>query len=211
MYMNRKFIAKSNFVLRRVLNTEENLDVLKEFIEVILNLDIKEAKINPYLEKLEEHLPAEENFGIADLRIKTMENEERNVGIQIIDGEHVLTKMLLYYAQIHGNQLEYDEDREIAKTNTINILDFVLNKDLDYHSRMAVVEDTMTNILNDYLEIHILQLPKFKLENSKDMTLKQAWMSYLKGENTEEAIKKSKNIKKLDALLEKYWREEVME
>ena len=211
MYMNRKFIAKSNFVLRRVLNTEENVDILKEFIEVILNLDIKEAKINPYLEKLEEHLPAEENFGIADLRIKTIENEERNVGIQIIDGEHVLTKMLLYYAQIHGNQLEYDEDREIAKTNTINILDFVLNKDLEYHSRMVVAEDTMTNILNDYLEIHILQLPKFKLENSKDMTLKKAWMSYLKGENTEEAIKKSKNIKKLDELLEKYWREEVME
>ena len=43
------------------------------------------------------------------------------------------------------------------------------------------------------------------------MTSKQAWMSYLKGENTEEAIKKSKKIKKLDELLEKYWREEVME
>ena len=209
--MNRKFIAKSNFVLRRVLNTEENVDILKEFIEVILNLEIKEAKINPYLEKIKNHLPAEENFGIADLRIKTIENEERNVGIQIIDGEHVLTKMLLYYVQIHGNQLEYDEDREIAKTNTINILDFVLNKELDYHSKMVVGEQTMSNIIYDYLEIHILQLPKFKLETSKDMTLKQAWMSYLKGENTEEAIKKSKKIKKLDTLLEKYWREEVME
>ena len=209
--MNRKFVAKSNFVLRRVLNSKDNIDILKEFIEVILNIQIKEAQINPYLQKRKNNLPAEENFGIADLRIKTIENEERNVGIQIIDGEHVLTKMLLYYAQIHGNQLEYDEDREIAKTNTINILDFVLNKDLEYHSRMVVAEDTMTNILNDYLEIHILQLPKFKLENSKDMTLKQAWMSYLKGENTEEAIKKSKNIKKLNELLEKYWREEVME
>ena len=120
--MNRKFVAKSNFVLRRVLNTEENLDILKELIEVMLNLQITEAKINPYLEKIKEHLPAEENFGIADLRIKTIENEERNEGIQIIDGEYVLIKMLLYYAQIHGNQLEYEEDREIAKTNTINIL-----------------------------------------------------------------------------------------
>ena len=80
--MNRKFVAKSNFVLRRVLNTEENVDILKEFIEVVLNLEIKEAKINPYLEKIKNHLPAEENFGIADLRIKTIENEERNVGIQ---------------------------------------------------------------------------------------------------------------------------------
>ncbi len=209
--MNRKFVAKSNFVLRRVLNTKENIDILKELIEVMLNIEIKEAKINPYLEKIKDHLPAEENFGIADLRIKTIENEERNVGIQIIDGEHVLTKMLLYYAQIHGNQLEYDDDREIAKTNTINILDFVLNKDLDYHSKMVVSKDTMTNIINDYLEIHILQLPKFKIDNSKDMTLKQAWISYLKGENTEEAIQKSKKIKKLDMLLEKYWREEVME
>lgn len=209
--MNRKLVAKSNFVLRRVLNTEENLDILKELIEVMLNLQITEAKINPYLEKIKEHLPAEENFGIADLRIKTIENEERNVGIQIIDGEYVLIKMLLYYAQIHGNQLEYEEDREIAKTNTINILDFVLNEELEYHSRMVIAEETMTNIINDYLEIHIVQLPKFKLENSKDMTLKQAWISYLKGENTKEAMKKSKNIKKLDNLLEKYWKEEVME
>ena len=209
--MNRKFVAKSNFVLRRVLNTEENVDILKEFIEVVLNLEIKEAKINPYLEKIKNHLPAEENFGIADLRIKTIENEERNVGIQIIDGEHVLTKMLLYYAQIHGNQLEYDEDREIAKTNTINILDFVLNKDLDYHSKMVLSKETMSNILDDYFEIHILQLPKFKIINNKNMTLKQAWISYLKGENIEETIKKSEKIKKLDTLLGKYWSEEVME
>ena len=209
--MNRKFVAKSNFVLRRVLNRKDNIDILIEFIEVMLNLEIKEAIINPYLEKIKEHLPAEENFGIADLRIKTSENEERNVGIQIIDGEHVLTKMLLYYAQIHGNQLEYDCNREIAKTITINILDFVLNEELEYHSRMVVAKETMTNIINDYLEIHILQLPKFKLENSKDMTFKQAWISYLKGENTEEAIKKSQKIKKLDELLERYWKEEIME
>ena len=209
--MNRKFVSKSNFVLRRVLNTEENVDILKEFIEVMLNLEIKEAKINPYLEKMKEHLPAEENFGIADLRIKTTENEERNVGIQIIDGDHVLIKMLLYYVQIHANQLEYDEYRECVKTNTINILDFVLNKGLDYHSRMVVKEENMTNIVNDYPEIHILQLPKFKLKDSRHMTLKQAWISYLKGEDTREAIQKSEKIKKLDKLLEKYWREEVME
>ena len=211
MNMNRKFIAKSNFVLRRVLNTEENIDILKEFIEVILNVHIKEAKINPYLEKLKNNLPAEENFGIADLRIKTNENEERNIGIQIIDGKHVLIKMLLYYLQIHGKQLQYDEYRKIAKTNTINILDFIFNDDIDYHSRMVVREETMTNIINDYPEIHILQLPKFKMENYKNMTLKQAWISYLKGENIEEAIQKSKQIQKLDRLLEKYWREEVME
>ncbi len=209
--MNRKFVAKSNFVLRRVLNTQKNVDILKELIEVIFQIKVKEAKINPYLKEIEDSLPAEENFGIADLRIKTEENEERNIGIQIIDGEHVLTKMLLYYAQIHGNQLEYDENREIVKTMTINILDFIFTKEMNYHSRMILREEKMTNVMSDCLEIHILELPKFKRILNKEMTLKDAWMSYLKGENIEEAIKKSEKIKKLDDLLKKYWREEVME
>lgn len=209
--MNRKFVAKSNFVLRRVLNTEENVDILKEFIEVVLNLEIKEAKINPYLEKMKEHLPAEENFGIADLRIKTNENEELNIGIQIIDGEHILTKMFLYYAQIYSNQLEYDDNREIAKTITINILDFIFTKETKYHSRMILKEEEIGNTIKDYLEMHILELPKFAMKIKKEMNLKEAWMSYLRGDNIEEAIKKSEKIGKLDNMLKKYWREEVME
>ena len=121
------------------------------------------------------------------------------------------TKMLLYYAQIHGNQLEYDEKREIVKTMTINILDFIFTKEMNYHSRMILREEKMTNVMSDCLEIHILELPKFKRRLNKEMTLKDAWMSYLKGENIEEAIKKSEKIKKLDDLLKKYWREEIME
>lgn len=209
--MNRKFVAKSNFVLRRVLNTKENIDILKEFIEVILDLHIEEAQINPYLEKKKNNLPVEENFGIADLRIKTTENEELNIGIQIIDGEHILTKMFLYFAQIHTNQLEYEENREVAKTITINILDFIFTKEMNYHSRMIAKEEEMTDILNDYLEIHILELPKFKVNRNKEINLKEAWISYLKGEDIERAIEKSENIKKLDDLLKKYWRQEVME
>ena len=209
--MNRKFVAKSNFVLRRVLNTKDNIDILKEFIEFILDFHIEEAQINPYLEKKKNNLPAEENFGIADLRIKTTENEELNIGIQIIDGEHILTKMFLYFAQIHTNQLEYEENREVAKTITINILDFTFTKEMNYHSRMIAKEEEMTDILNDYLEIHILELPKFKVNRNKEINLKEAWISYLKGEDIERAIEKSENIKKLDDLLKKYWRQEVME
>ena len=209
--MNRKFVAKSNFVLRRVLNTKKKINILKEFIEVILDLHIEEAQINPYLEKKKNNLPAEENFGIADLRIKTTENEELNIGIQIIDGEHILTKMFLYFAQIHTNQLEYEENREVAKTITINILDFTFTKEMNYHSRMIAKEEEMTDILNDYLEIHILELPKFKVNRNKEINLKEAWISYLKGEDIERAIEKSENIKKLDDLLKKYWRQEVME
>jgi len=121
--MNRRLISHSNYVLRKVLNNEQGLEILKDFIEAILDIEIEEIQLNTYLEDKSKYLPSEENFGIADLRIKT-EDEEINVGIQFIDGIYIQTKMLLYYAQVHLNQVEYDDKREFTKTITINILDF---------------------------------------------------------------------------------------
>ena len=209
--MNRKFVAKSNYVLRKVLNSEDNVDILREFIEVILNIKIKKAGINPYLEKRKKNLPAEENFGIADLRIQTEDKEELNIGIQMIDGEHVLTKMFLYFAQIHLNQIEYDDRRELARTITINILDFIFIPKTKYHSRMIFKKEEMKEIYKDCLEMHMIELPKFSVNLNQEMTLKESWISYLKGENIEKAIRKSEKIKKLDNLLNTYWQDEVME
>ena len=113
--MNRKLIAKSNYVLRKVLNSKENIDIIQDIIEAFLALKIKSIKLNAYLKSKEKYLPEEENFGIADVRIITEEGEELNVGMQFIDGYYVQNKMLLYYAQIHTNQLEHDENRKNLK------------------------------------------------------------------------------------------------
>ena len=73
--MNRKFISNSNFILRKILNLKDNTDIIKEFIEVILNIKIENIRINPYLEILKNKLPKEENFGIVNVRVKTKEEE----------------------------------------------------------------------------------------------------------------------------------------
>ena len=50
--MNRKFISKSNYVLHRVLNSKQGVEILKDFIESILEIEIKVISLNPYLEKI---------------------------------------------------------------------------------------------------------------------------------------------------------------
>ena len=93
--MNRKFISNSNHVYRKILNHENCLRILKDLIQSILDINIKEIELNPYLVKKSRYLPKEENFGIADVRIRTYENEEINVGIQFLDGIYIQTKMLM--------------------------------------------------------------------------------------------------------------------
>lgn len=207
--MNRKFISNSNYVFRKVLNNEQCVDILKDFIGAILNIEIEEIELNRYLSKNEKYLPKEENFGIADVRIRTKENEEINVGIQFIDGIYIQTKMLMYYAQIHLNQLEYDNKREFARTITINLLDYKYFSTKGYE-QMIKIKTNEGDIQLEEVEMYVLELPKYICKNPNNKTLKDEWIEYLKGSIATEKIK-NKNIKKLDELVEKYWLEEKME
>ena len=85
--MNQKLITKSNFVLSQVLNSDDSLDILQDFIEAILKIKIEDIKLNNH-NKNEGDMLASRQIGIADVRIKTEEKDEMNVGIQIIDGKY---------------------------------------------------------------------------------------------------------------------------
>lgn len=210
--MNRKFVSKSNYVLRKVLNNEENLDIIKDFIETILKVKIEKITLHPYLQKMSNYLPAEENFGIADVRIITEDKEELNVGIQFVDGYYVQNKLLLYYAQIHANQLEYENQNNIVKTITINLLDFNYFSSKQYHKVIKIKENSKYGEIPEDLELHTIELRKFNkkvIENKED-----AWIAYLEGSESEQkryAIENYEKIKKIDDLLDLYWKNEKME
>lgn len=210
--MNQKFVSKSNFVLRKVLNSKNNLDIIKDFIESILNIRIISIKLNSYLKNKEKCLPAEENFGIADVRIKEHSGEEYNIGIQFIDGIYVQNKMFLYYAQIHSNQLEYVENKKVVKTITINILDYEYFNNLSYHQKILIQDRKKSK--EGEIELHIIELPKFEIKNPNNLTDKEEWLLYFKEKNSKKIksiINRSLYIKKLDILLDEYWKREKME
>lgn len=211
--MNRKFISNSNYVFRKILNTENCLDILKDFIESILDITIKYIELNTYLEEKSKYLPKEENFGIADVRITTNKNEEMNVGIQFIDGMYVQTKMLMYYAQIHLNQLEYDIKREFSRTITINLLDFKYFSSQGYNNIIRI-KSNEGNIKLEEIEMYVIELPKFTIKDLNNITRKEEWITYIKGCENKVLNKikiDNKYIALLDKLAEKYWLEEKME
>lgn len=212
--MNRKFISNSNFVLRKVLNSKDNLDIIQDFIESFLKVKIKEIELNPYLKSREKYLPKEENFGIADVRITLQNGEEYNIGIQFIDGYYVQNKILLYYAQIHANQLQHSKTRKVARTITINLLDFCHFSGEEYHKKILLDTKIDKYGKTEKMEFHVIELPKFHFLKDEKITKEKAWLIYLTGNRrqlVEEVKQRYEMINKLDKLLEKYWLEEKME
>lgn len=211
--MNRKFVSKSNRILRKVLNSEKNLDIIGDIIETFLDEQISQIKLNPYLEKYKNQLPSEEDFGIADVRLKLKNGTELNVGMQFIDGYYVQNKMLLYYAQIHSAQLLYNDNRKLAKTVTINFLDFEYLHSKQCISKVQIPSKEKSSKINN-VEMYIVELPKFVVPSClNNMNKKDGWLAFLCGNNknaVDMAIKKFPNIQKLNSLLNEYWRNERM-
>lgn len=210
--MNRNFIINSNYLLRKILNNENQLDIIKDMIESILGINIESISLNPYLTKKQKYLPKEENFGIVDVRILTNENEQMNVGIQFIDGKYVQTKMLMYYSQIHLNQLEYEDNREFTKTVTINILDFSYYKTSSYLKKLILKSKEEGTIQTQEMEMYVIELPKFLMLRN-NLNKKEQWILYFKGCDNDilSMLKKQNNyIAKLDNLINIYWNEEYM-
>lgn len=208
--MNRKFISKSNLVLRKILNSNNCLDILKDFIETFLNIKINNIILNnPQNSKYK----SSTSMGIADVRITTDDNEELNVGIQIIDGDYIQNKMFLYYARIHTNQINYNDNRKIARTVTINILDFIYFSSLNFHKKISIKTNIIDDNILETMELHVIELPKFKMLNLSSLKKKEAWVGYFQGQNLkviETAKEKYSKIQKLDNLLENYWKEEII-
>lgn len=208
--MNRKLIVNRNYILRKVLNKEENKDILQEFIETMLDIKIKKLRLNKYLDDIKNQLPKEENFGIADMRIKLENNQELNIGVQFLDGMYYLEqKLLIYYSQIHLNQEKYEDNVDITKTITINIIDYKIFNTNTYDKKIKL-SDKIDDDDYDY-DIYAVELPKFNVNPINGYSKKEAWIAYLKGIKFDLENEKYVKIKKLDLLLDDYWKEEIME
>lgn len=208
MPINRKLVAKSNYVLREIFQKEDNISFLKDFIESILKIIIKDIYIMPYLERMSKYLPARENFGIVDVRVKTANGDELNIGIQTIDGYYVQNKLLLYYAQIHANQLEYEAITEQAKTITINIVDFdFIKENNEYHNFIKLRAKD-----GEFL-MHTIELNKFRNNIEKIQDKQDGWVAYLASDNflAYDAIKKYEILERFNEVIENYLLNEKME
>lgn len=211
--MNRKFVSKSNLVLSKILNSNNCLDILKDFIETILKVKIKNITLNNPKENKYYSSTTYYSMGIVEVRIQT-EDEELNVGIQIIDGNYVQNKMFLYYARVHTNKITYNDNRKIAKTVTINILDFNYFSSYNYHRKISIKTNIIDDNILETMEMHVIELPKFKMLNLSNIKKEEAWIGYFQGQNLkliQLSKEKFSKISKLDELLEKYWKEEKIE
>ena len=205
-----------DYAFKRVFGRNGNEGILKDFLESILDIEIKDIIIqNPEIPKN----MRDSKIGILDVRAEINGKEIIEVEMQVQNQYNIDKRSPIYITKIYSDQLkEGDSYVKVKKVAVINILNFNYYERNSYHSvgRMKF-ENSKENekvdmgyileeqyVTND-LEMHFIELPKFRKKNPDISSKLDQWLWLICGE--EEKIKMAKNenekIKEAKSELEK--------
>ncbi|MDR1827548.1 MAG: Rpn family recombination-promoting nuclease/putative transposase, partial [Methylobacteriaceae bacterium] len=181
--------ATSDYIFKRVFGTEQNIDILKSFLEAVLvpphNLDNIRIK-NPHI--LPEEMENKEV--IFDVKVSNGErgaenSEAMDIEIQALSMPDMLNRIVYYLGRIISSYLSKgDEYWEVGKSVVIMVMDFNLVKDAHYYHRFRLHDPDTGIELTDMVQVYTLELPK--LPAADDGTQRWAWLRLIGAKNPED-------------------------
>ena len=199
-----------DYVFKRIFGQEENKEALKDFLESILCEKIYKIEIkNPEIPKNY----YDSKYGVLDLKVTLNNTTVVDVEMQVRNEHNIEQRDTFYLASNYVNELKEGEPyTNCKKSIVINILNFSYYKRNEYHSIARMIfeepkEEEKVEMgykeedryMTKHLEMHIIELPKFKKKNPKMHTKLEEWLWLFVGsdEKVSEASKKNKEIEKI--------------
>ncbi len=200
--MKRSVNRMNDYVFKRIFGSEENKDILLNFLNAVLNS--RSGYELTEIELLDRELDPDflgDKYARLDILGRTAKGSLINIEVQIVNQYNIEKRTLFYWAKLYQGQLQSGQSHALLKkTVTINVLNFICLPDASrYHNTYHVREDETHQALNDDLEIHFLELPKLLCRTSTPQTRLEKWLLYLnnaEGKELEEVLMSEPMIKK---------------
>ena len=188
--MNKKpFNALNDCFVRYFFTDKGGEKVLLDFINaVMISADMKTFKsveiLNPF--NLKKHYNDKET--IVDVKCITKNGTVVIIEVQLSGNSRFPERILYYWSANYSKLLKKGEEYEdLTPVISINLLNFNLNKnDKNVHSCYMIYDTKNKNLLTDHLQIHIIELKKFKFKDNdlkKDLNY---WLGFFTTKDMEE-------------------------
>ena len=224
--MNKPFNALNDCFVRYFFADKGGEKVLLDFINaVMISADMKTFKaveiLNPF--NLKKHYNDKET--IVDVKCITKNGTVVIIEVQLSGNSRFSERILYYWAYNYSKLLKKGEEYEdLTPVISINLLNFNLNKvNKNVHSCYMIYDTKNKNLLTDHLQIHIIELKKFKFKDNdlkKDLNYwlgffttnnMEAYMSEIVKEKPimEEAHKRYNNFIRSRLMMSEYEKKEI--
>lgn len=147
------------FIFGKVERKNITMDFLNAVLEPSLGHAIKEIYFLPT-----EQIPQNDADKLSrlDVACELDTGEFIDVEVQVINYQNMKRRTLYYWAQMYLMRLPSGANyNDLKPTITINILAFNLLPQVEPHAMYSIYNLETKNRLNDDMELHFLELPKF--------------------------------------------------
>lgn len=190
----RRVKPLNDFIFKKVFGEKGNEDILISFINAVLKRTHKEPIVE--LEIIDNKELTKEvildKTGIIDVRARTSKGEHIDIEVQLTNQGNMDKRTLFYWGKMYLENIRQGEDyAKLEKVITINILDFEFLGTESYQSSFHLWEDIEKDyMLTDMVEIHFLEIPKFRSKESKDYKENniERWLAFFEKDISEDTL-----------------------
>ncbi|MGL4944949.1 MAG: Rpn family recombination-promoting nuclease/putative transposase, partial [Fusobacteriaceae bacterium] len=163
------FEPKVDYIFKNLFGSEKHPKILISFLNACIKPESPIVEVHlKNTEVTKEYI--EDSFSRLDVLAKTDKGEIINIEMQRADEKNMVKRSLYYWSKaFSGEYTGKSRYSQLPRTICINILDFELLLENNYHNKYLLKNEKTENILTDTMEIHFIELPKLKDIDMKDV------------------------------------------
>ncbi len=177
---NKKYNPMNDILFKFIFGKEERKHVTIDFLNAVLDRHGAKA-IKDIQFQNSEIVPLYEDDKLTRLDIFciTEGGTQIDVEIQIVDKKNMERRTLYYWSQMYlMNLAKGGKYQNLKPSITINILRYTIFPGQPAHSMYSIYNIETGRRLNEDMELHFLEVPKFQKKPVSDMTSVERWLAY---------------------------------
>ena len=186
--MSRDINVLNDYFVRYLLSSPDSNPILLDFINsIMLDSNMKTFRSVEILTPFNYKQNYEDKETIADVKCITQNGTVVIIEIQLQGNSRFPERILYYWASNYSKLLKHGEKYDaLTPVISINMLDFNLDDNDSIHSCYMIYDTINRRLLTDHLQIHILELKKFKYDLLKpDLN---CWLKFFTMKEDKEVI-----------------------
>ncbi|WP_303817628.1 Rpn family recombination-promoting nuclease/putative transposase [Selenomonas ruminantium] len=177
---NKKYNPMNDILFKFIFGKEERKHVTIDFLNAVLDRHGAKA-IKDIQFQNSEIVPLYEDDKLTRLDIfcVTEDGTQIDVEIQIVDKKNMERRTLYYWSQMYlMNLAKGGKYQNLKPSITINILRYTIFPGEPAHSMYSIYNKETGRRLNEDMELHFLEVPKFQKKPVSEMTSVERWLAY---------------------------------
>lgn len=179
MMNRRNYNPLNDYLFKFVFGREERKRITLSFLNAVLEREETDELTDiSFIDREFDPQFEEDKRSQLDIYGITSDGSQINIEVQLLNRHNMQKRTLYYWARMYQTLHKGEEYQDLRRSITINLLNFHLLPQENPHTMYGLYDIQSGHRLTDDLEIHFLEIPKFKLKSIKEMKRLEKWLAY---------------------------------